>query len=404
MYSPNVVDRSQHSLEKKLGLKLHRYSPADSLTVSDSLQKLIKKGKLTRGLTPAERQFVQNEILLCTIDFRYAMRYYNIELDGAVGIGVGPAELWESQTLTMDLIGKIEEENYELRDAGDPCTGVCICQHKSRQLGCTALARLMSGHRRDFWKHTRAMAASLDDSKVHEQLYKRDKLGYDNLPWFLKSPIKFDVKDGHFELQNGSYTMYQKSSQETGLGQGSQFDVSHITEVASWPNPRVIELDFIPAIPQSPYVFCILESTAQGRGDWWHDFTEKVRKGKVWRWHYVFWPWYVNKSKYRAKAPDEWRPAKFTLNHAKMVAATSHKFVGHSVELTRSQLYWYEMNYMNAREKGELHLFLLNYAATPEESFQHSGISAFDTEFLNELRTETATRPVRSYDFLREAH
>lgn len=244
------------------------------------------------------------------------------------------------------------------------------------------------------------MAASLDDSKVHEQLYKRDKLIYDNLPWFLKSAIKFDVKDGHFELLNGSYVMYQKSSQESGLGQGSQFDVSHITEVASWPNPRVIELDFIPTIPQSPYALCGLESTSQGRGDWWHEFTEKVRMSKVWRWHYVFWPWYVNSSKYKAKAPDEWRPAKFTTNHAKMVAETSHKFVGKTVELTRSQLYWYEMSFMNAREKGELNLFLLNYAATPEESFQHAGASGFDTELLNEIRTLAETAPHGSYEFI----
>jgi len=402
MYSPNVVAKSQYKLEKGLKLKLHRYSATDSMTIAESLQKLLVKDKLKRGLTTQEHQFVLNERLLCKIDFRYFMeRYATIQLDGAVGLGLGRPILWESQELTLAVIAKIEEENMQLYEDGDPCPGICIAQHKSRQLGATLLGRCMNGHRIHFWPNTRAMGASLDDNKIHDQLYKRDKIIYDNLPWFLKaSPPKFDVKNVHFELPTGSYVMYQKDTQESGLGQGSQFDISHITEVASWDHIKMVELDFIPTIPQSPYAFCILESTAQGRGDWWHEFTEKVRMGKMYRWHYCFWPWYVNKSKYRAKAPDDWRPQVFTLAHAKLVLETSHKFVNKSVELTRNQLYWYEMSYGNAREKGELNLFLLNYAATPEESFQHSGIGGFETELLNTMRTAADSQKHRSYEFV----
>jgi len=402
MYSPEIVARSQHKLEKGLGVKLHRYPLEDSQEIAAHLQRLVEKGKLKRPLTPQERSFVQNERLLCPIDFRYALRYLTVQLDGAVGVGIGAPQLWESQLLTLDLIGKLEEENHELFDSGDPCTGICLCNHKARQLGCTALARLLNGHRVNFWPHNRSLAASLDEAKVHDQLYKRDKIIYDNLPWFLKSGTKFDVKNVQLELNTGSYIMYQKDTQESGMGQGSQFDMAHLTEVASWFYPKKIELDFIPTIPQSRYALCILESTAQGRGDWWHEFTDKVRKHRIYRWHYCFWPWYVNKSKYRAKVPDDWRPQKFTALHADMVRKTSHEFVGHAVDLTRSQLFWYEMNYMNAKEKGELNLFLMNYCATPEESFQFSGTGGFETELVNELRTFAESQEHKSYEFVPE--
>jgi hypothetical protein len=401
MYSPLVVDKAQRVIEKGMKLKLKRYSASDSQEIAAYLNSLLVDGKLKRPLKTEERTFIQNERLLCQIDFRYfASRYATIALDGAVGLGIGRPKFWESQELTLALIAKCEEESYALYEAGEPATAICICQHKSRQLGCTMLARMMTDHRIFFWPYTRSMGASVDEPKVQDQLYKRDKVCYENLPWFLRPTLRFDVKNKHLEFTTGAYVMYQQSNQESGLGQGSQFDISHLTEVASWDYPNVIELDFIPTIPQSPYAFCILESTAQGRGDWWHEFTEKVSMGKMYGWHYCFWPWYINKSKYRAKPPENWYPSKVTQLHADLVRATSHQYVGHSVELSLPQLYWYEMNYQNAREKGELNLWLMNYAATAAQSFQFANVGAFDTELLDEFRMTAESAAHRSYNFV----
>jgi hypothetical protein len=402
MYSPLIIDKSQFKLEKSLKLKLHRYSVNDSQEISTFLNALCPAGKLKRPLKNEERTFIQNECLLCKIDFRYyAERYAAIALDGAVGLGVGYFKFWESQELTLALIAKCEEESWALYDAGDPAIAIGIAQHKDRQLGATTMNRVLCNHRTTFWNHTRAMGASVDEAKVQDQMYKKDKVLYDNLPWFLKPTIKFDVKNKQFEFSTGSYIMYQQSNQESGLGQGSQFDISHLTEVASWAYPKVIELDFIPTIPQSPYALCVMESTAQRRGDWWHEFTEKVRQGKVYGWHYSFWPWYVNKDKYRAKPPDDWKPSQMVELHAKLVLETSPALLGRTVELTRNQLFWYEMMYNNAREKGELNLFLMNFGATPESTFQFAGSGAFDTELLDEMRTVAESGQHRSYNFVR---
>jgi len=399
MYSENVIERHLHTVAKALKLKPKRVSIAKAEEWTAHLNSLLKDGRLKRPLRDEERSFISNERLISKLDYRYwAERYSTINLDGSVGLGIGHFHPWESQELTLKVIAAVEEENFASFEEGSPCDGICIVQHKSRQLGATCLARSLMMHRATLWEYTRAMAASVDEPKVHDQLYSRDKVCYDNLPWYLKPRILFDVKNKHLTFDGiHSSIMYQQSNQESGMGQGSQFDISHLTEVASWQNPAVIRYDFIPTIPQSPFAFCILESTANGRGNWWHTFTEEVRRREHRRWHYCFWPWYVNARKYRAKPPPAWKPSELTLLHAKKVYDTSREWVGHDVLLPQEQLYWYESERASAKRLGELNLFLTNYATTPEESFQHSTLSAFSTELLEEMRLQTTVG--KSYEF-----
>jgi hypothetical protein len=174
------------------------------------------------------------------------------------------------------------------------------------------------------------------------------------------------------------------------LGTGQQYDVAHLTEVAQWDNPERIRLDFFDTLPLSPYTLAGLESVPLGRGNWWHDFTEEVRRGEHRRWHWIFVPSYVLGKKYSAVPPAGWNPSEHTLAHAKKVAETSPQYVGRRVELTREQMYWWETERRSAQKAGELNLFLTNHAATPEESFQHSGQSAFDIELYGYVKLDLA--------------
>jgi len=180
------------------------------------------------------------------------------------------------------------------------------------------------------------------------------------------------------------------------LGQGRQFDLGHITEVAFFPYPAMIELDYFPAIPQGMNTLQMFESTANGRGNFWHQFSEEVRKGYHRRWSYIFVPYYVNDTKYTANPPPAWVPSELTLSHAKKVYSTSREFVGKDVLLSKPQLYWYETEYNSAIKRGTLNFFLTNFCATPEESFQHSNQSAFSTETIQRLRLRT--KPGMAYE------
>jgi hypothetical protein len=74
------------------------------------------------------------------------------------------------------------------------------------------------------------------------------------------------------------------------------------------------------------------------------------------------------------------------MKHARRVYETSREYTGKDVLLDKSQLYWYETERAAAQRRGKLNLFLTNFCATPEESFQHTGNSQFSVDVLERLR------------------
>lgn len=401
MYSEKITARHLERIESQLKIKLHRYTTEQSWELTAYLNKLNAEGKLFDVSGQYTRKdyaaFVRNERVLFQQDFFYALRYITIERDGVEGGGIGPFSqtFWESQQILLDLIGRLEEHNVDYFERGYPCDGILICDNKGgRALGHTGVARAISMHRMVGHPHTRLFAASVDEDKVGE-LYTRDKLIVDNLPFFLKPTdwgnpsAGYDKKGEHIQFndEHGSRILYQHSKQQSGLGTGRQFDVSHMTEVSQWPYPKMIEIDFLPTIPQNPYSFCLLETTPQGRKNWWAQWSEKVRKGRIPRWAYLYIPFYAEPKKYRRQPPDTWVPNEQTMQTAWKVWTTSEALVGKQIKLTREQMYWWETSYNEACENNSLNLFLSNYSITPEQSFQHTTISAIKAETLDWMRT-----------------
>ena len=392
MYSERVTSEHIARLSEELGFPIAPIDAARVADIADHLERLQKPdgSGLKRPLTKEEQEFIRNERILCQVDFLYwAERYCTIQRDGSDGGGIGKLRMWETQEILHRRIAEREELGIEQQKAGAPADGILIVDHKDRQIGHTMYARALCMHRLTTMPYTRGMAASVDEDKVQE-LYDRDKLIYDHLPFYMKPPLGFDVKGEHLYFEQvHSRLLYQQGKQQSGLGQGRQFDVSHITEVASLPYPTMLDHDFFPALPQNPYTVCILESTAQGRHNYWHDFTERVRRGHTARWVYVFVPYYAEKKKYRRLPPPAWTPSELTMLHAKKVYETSREFTGNDVLLSKETLYWYETTRQEYQDAGKLNLFLTNYAATPEESFQHTNISAFSTEVIEKIRLGT---------------
>jgi hypothetical protein len=388
MYSEKVAQKRIEVVEKHLKIKLKHFPVGKVDELRAHLEALLNdKGELTRGLSQEEVEFIRNERLMCKCSFRYwADRYAVMQKDGTVGGGVGRVRFWSSQELALKKMGEVEDVQWDMFRKGEAVDGICVVMHKARQLGATALSRIILCHRETSYKHIRGMAASVDDDKIME-LYDRDKLCINSLPFYLRPEIGYDVKGEHIYFDKlDSRMLYQQSRQQSGLGQGRQFDIAHLTECAFWPYPNMIELDFFPTLPLGINTLCILESTANGLGGWWYDFTEDVRKGLQRRWKYIFAPWYIETRKNRATPPADWTPSDLTMKHARRVYETSRLYTGRDVLLEKEQLYWYETERDAARRRGKLNLFLTNFCATPEESFQHTGASQFSVDVLERIR------------------
>ena len=394
MYSPKVIGRSIADTESAMGIKLQRYELAESLDRAEQIARLPKSdGRLIRPLTQQEKDFVRNERLMSRLDFSYwATRYVYIQQDGG---GFGRMVMQQPQIIALERhLGPAEETMHEAINAmakdGPPVDGLLFYWHKARQTYGTMTARALTMHRMLFTSHVVALGASVgspEDAHIRD-LYDRDKRILDNLPWWMRPAVEYDVKASHLRFgQLDNTLLYQDDAQKTGMGQGKQIEIHHLTELSFWKSPEW-HVDYVldGGIPQSPRVLGIRESTANGRDNWWHEKTEAARRGKLRRWRYIFIPWYVLTAKYRAAPPSSWQPSQAALLHSERVWATSAEFLGRPYRLAPEQLFWWDMTREEHRRDGNLAVFLTNMCATPEESFQHSGNVAFSPELLEQWR------------------
>lgn len=405
MYHPEIVDKNVWAVEKQLGTTLIPY-PDDSVDErTDYLKGLVKsytkEGSVkewNKEPTQQEWDYINNERVLCKYNFDYwAKRYAVIELaaiEGRPNADVGRLGLvgfMRPQEILLEKMAAVEKELYEQVEQGHMVDGLRYFINKGRQLHFTALSRMLSNHRTFFWPDTNAIASSVNEDMVGE-LYRRDKVMYDNLPWFLRPQMEYDTKNQQLSFSPlGSGTIYHQANQHGGMGMGRMVPVAHMTEVAFWDemageNTCYEKLDFHlrAAIPQSLNTLYILESTSNGIGGWWYDQIQLILRGKS-TFRLGFFPWYSADRKYRRTPPVGWEPNDDTKAMLAKVERTSPAyFEGRTITLDKEQAYWYESE--KASYEKRLAVFLSNYPTDLGEAFQSFGAAAFSPELLNEIK------------------
>jgi hypothetical protein len=403
MYHESIVERNLERVQAALGLRLQRYDDSAVDEMTEHLKKLVKTydkngmpKEWVREPTTQEWSYINNERIISKYDFSYfSNRYAMIRIvrpDGSpVAVDrLGKYGLMKTQEALMMRIKKDELAMYDAYDRGQSILGLLYFVHKARQTGFTALTRMMEKQRTFFWPDTMALAAS-ENLEMVQELYRRDKVLYDNMPWFIRPAIRYDTKDEQLEFDGiNTVTLYHQGNQRGGLGTGKTISVAHLTECALWDrsaanhydNTRKILDDLYPAIPRSLNTLYIMESTAMGIGGFWYDQVELIRSGSS-RFKLFFCPWYAADEKYAETPPFGWEPNDFVKHQAEVAEQTSYEYLGYKVKLTVPQLYWYEKTM--DEHTGRLFTFFSNYPTTIEESFQNSGDCAFSYELLRDL-------------------
>jgi hypothetical protein len=404
LYHPDIIERRLFAA-KKAGMAYTRLPRERSLEVSKKLELLryngrgepLPEGHLARPLDEKEHAFIRSERLLCKCDFLYYLsRYHSVERDPGVGFesGIGPAEPLESQKRFVQIVGRREMVCYQEMKQYGHTAGILAYAHKCRQVAFTATGRGISIHRMLFYPGTRCFAATLKEGPEGTgELYKRDLIALDNLPFWLRpSPDQIypRVKDQEIGLVSpfSSRLSYQAENQQTGIGTGTQQDVSHLTEVPLWNYPLRIRFSFLPGIPKAMSTFHMQEGTSAGKGGYWQEVSEGCRKKKKGYedYIYIFIPWYLNTKKYRSNPPSDWKPDEHTIKHAELIERTSHEFCdGATVRPSREQLFWWETTRSLHAQSGETAAFLANYPATPEQSFVNWAQGALPVELVEQM-------------------
>lgn len=357
------------------------------------------KDEELRKPTVEEAQFMQNELYMTKLSFKYwAERYAWIS---AAGIGIRQmSPLKESQNLILAEYARLEEEAY----FGSREDGVLTLLLKARQLGGSTLAQACLAHRVTTQNNINGLSAA-DVPDASSYLYGMFDRFYDNLPWWLKPkklsntttfPQEVEFDGGSVVWTGAGKSIRGTTGKRGNLGRGKTIGVCHLSELSTWEDTEQIDASLIPTMHQNPRLFACFESTAKGRNNYWHKQWNASMQG-IGRFTPIFIPWYAEKNQYRMNVPLDWSPKESTVAHVEHCVRTGERWIHKPVKLTKEQLYWYERTREVFESQDRLSEFFEEYAADPESAFQFSGRSIFNTSVLERIQQGLA-RPVTVLD------
>jgi hypothetical protein len=233
----------------------------------------------------------------------------------------------------------------------------------------STITELLVTHRISFYSGVNAIIASArrQPTQIMSQMLF---LAYDRMPYWLKPKWTRRVESDQGMLVFGgieSGVNFQHGAQQDGIGRGTTPTVLHVSEVASFSDAEsLIEKSLFKAVHESPSVFMVLESTAEGETGWWAETWRTSRKKwPLARLYPLFLPWALGTDIYPKQTwlrtrpvPDGWRPKRYTLEM--MARSTAFiksqpvltKVLGGDWEFPREQAWWWEVSYEEALSKG----------------------------------------------------
>lgn len=388
MYHPTVIADTVARMEREFSLELKEYTIPEVEEYQSRLSDVWDpKGKQVREYSKEESAFVQNELLMTKASFLYwCGNYAFINKAGATLERMYP--LWTSQKLILGEIARLQKTAFD----GERNDGALIDLLKARQLGGSTISQCLQAHRTTTQNHVLGLIAA-DVPQQSAFLFDMYERIVEHLPFYLmpKGTIVEHVKNEEMKFDGGSNIWVGSGKSKRGtigergqIGRGMTLSVIHLSELSTWEDTDQITAALMPTVHEHPLILVIFESSGRGRNNYWHKHWNSAVAGRS-RFTPVFIPWYAEETRYTRPAPIDWSPAETTLAHARRCLETGPRWLHHTVELNRNQLYWYETTRAAHEADGELAAFLENYSAEPDEAFQFSGKSIFPADVLQRI-------------------
>lgn len=242
---------------------------------------------------------------------------------------------------------------------------------KGRQQGCSTYTE-----GRFYWKTTMHKGEKTfiltHAQQATDNLFDMVDRYHKHAPVFVQPHVgKSNSKQMTFDHLDSSYQVATAGSK--GAGRSATLTNFHGSEVGFWENGSEHLAGVFQAIPLAPGTEIILESTANGVGNVFHDQWVLAVSGAS-DFRAVFIPWFVQEE-YRRRVPDDFD----LMGDAESVPDGELTEIDYqqAFKLTDEQMYWRRMkiNELGGGEEG-FFLFKQEYPATPHEAFQKAKINS----------------------------
>jgi hypothetical protein len=216
-----------------------------------------------------------------------------------------------------------------------------------------------------------------------------DSIGY---PIEIGHLISKRIRKPVISKINNDYAWIRiKSIENVGLHQVYDFEVNHEdhsyctihgaaknSEVAFWKNASSHASGILQCVPDLPGTEIILESTANGVNNYFHEMWQKAESGLT-DYIPIFVPWYWQ-DEYKREVPKD-----FKLNHIE-------EHLQRTYGITNEQLAWRRVKIIDLTSQGRdgEKVFMQEYPSNSIEAFQITGEDTFiDTRLVADARIDT---------------
>lgn len=229
---------------------------------------------------------------------------------------------------------------------------------KGRQQGCSTYVGARYYHATTWAKGRRTFILTHEDQAT-QNLFEMVNRYHDHCPEFVRpSTGAANAKELFFDKLDSGYKVGTAGTK--GVGRSSTIQLFHGSEVAFWPNAETHAAGVLQAVPDADGTEVILESTANGVGNLYHQKWQDAERG-IGDFIAVFVPWYWQ-DEYRKEVPKD-----FALDAEEREYAELYG-------LDAEQMAWRRNKISELKDPV---LFKQEYPATAAEAFQMSGQDSF---------------------------
>lgn len=229
---------------------------------------------------------------------------------------------------------------------------------KGRQQGCSTYVE-----GRYYWRvtHSKGLRAFIltHEEEATNNLFEIANRYHENCPPLVKPGTSAaNAKELYFNKLDSGYKVGTAGNK--AVGRGSTIQLFHGSEVGFWPNAQMHAAGVMQAIPDAPDTESILESTANGVGNYFHQQWQAAEAGQS-EYQAIFVPWY-------------WQPEYVKAVPDGFVLTPEEKDYFDAYDLTMEQMAWRRTKIVELRDPS---LFKQEYPATAAEAFQVSGLDPY---------------------------
>jgi hypothetical protein len=237
---------------------------------------------------------------------------------------------------------------------------------KGRQQGISTYAQARKYHKVTNQRATNAFVLSHSAASANA-IFQMTKLFYlESIPLLKPSCSKDNQKQLYFDKLNSGYKVGTAGTDS--VGRAETVHLLHGSEVAYWQNGASIASGLLSTIPDADGTEIILESTSNGKGNFFYQQWKNAEKGLT-DFIPIFIPWFWQ-DEYTADASD-FEPTKDELELANVF------------KLTNEQLAWRrkQINKMAADGTDGFWSFKKEYPNTAAEAFETADSNSFIKDF-----------------------